>query len=266
LDELFAGRHFDREAIDQCVRWYLRFKLSLRDLVEMMAERGLSIAQTTIKRWVQRCTPEFEKRWQRFGRPVHRTWRVDETYVKTQGEWRYLYHAIERAGTMVDFSVSAKRDVQAAKVFIVKAINSQQRARQTITLDGQAASHHAVREPKADGLVPANTTLRSSKSLNNLIERDRQGVKRRSTVMLGFEGFRHAVITVAGIELTQRSAKTSSGCKVWEFTAEVRLQAGTPCLGPEACTTHQRPDSSCCLFAREPLQCRRESRGGFTQV
>ena len=63
MDELFKGRHFEREIIVLCVRWYLRFKLSLRDLVEMMAERGLALAHTTIMRWVQRFVPEFEKRW-----------------------------------------------------------------------------------------------------------------------------------------------------------------------------------------------------------
>ena len=73
LEELFAGRHFNRDVIILCVRWYLRFKLSLRDLVEMMAERGLSLAHTTILRWVRRYTPEFEKRWRRYAlcsRPV----------------------------------------------------------------------------------------------------------------------------------------------------------------------------------------------------
>jgi hypothetical protein len=69
LEELFAGRHFDRDVIILCVRWYLRFKLSLRDLVEMMAERGLSLAHTTIMRWVRHYTPEFEKRWRRFALP-----------------------------------------------------------------------------------------------------------------------------------------------------------------------------------------------------
>jgi DDE superfamily endonuclease len=100
-------RHFDREI----VRWYLRFKLSLRDLVEMMAERGLSMAHTTIMRWVQRYAPEFEKRWRRFARAVGRSWRVDETYVKVRGEWRYLYRAVDRAGRTVEFRLSPKRDV-----------------------------------------------------------------------------------------------------------------------------------------------------------
>jgi transposase-like protein len=87
-----------------CVRWYLRFKLSLRDLVEMMAERGVSLAHTTIMRWVHRYTPEFEKRWRRFAVAVGRVWRVDETYVKIKGEWCYRYSAVNRVGRTGDFS------------------------------------------------------------------------------------------------------------------------------------------------------------------
>jgi transposase-like protein len=96
LEELFAGRHFDREVILLCVRWYLRFKLSLRDLVEMMAERGVSLAHTTIMRWVQRYTLKFEKRWNRHALAVGRSWRVDETYVKIKGVWHDLYRAVDR--------------------------------------------------------------------------------------------------------------------------------------------------------------------------
>ena len=85
VDELFEGRHFDREVIILCVRWYLRFKLSLRDLLEMMAARGL-MAHTTIMRWVQRYTPEFVKRWNRFATPAGQSWRVDESVSRTQAK------------------------------------------------------------------------------------------------------------------------------------------------------------------------------------
>ena len=85
--ELFKGRHFDREIIVLCVRWYLTFKLSSRDLVQMMAERGITLTHTTILRWMQRYVPEFEKRWSRYARPVGDSWRVDETYLKIRGQW-----------------------------------------------------------------------------------------------------------------------------------------------------------------------------------
>jgi transposase-like protein len=127
IEELFAGRHFDREVIILCVRWYLRYKLSFRDLVEMMAERGLSLAHTTIMRWVRRYASEFVKRWNRFGRSCGRSWRVDETYIKVRGQRVYLYRAVDKAGQTIDFRLSRTRDVAAAKAFFKKAIRHEGR-------------------------------------------------------------------------------------------------------------------------------------------
>src|SRR5579863_2680434 len=138
LDPIFKGRHFEREIIILCVRWYLSFKLSFRDLAAMMAERGISVAHSTILRWVQHFTPQFEKRWQRFARSVGGSWRMDETYIKIKGEWMYLYRAVDKAGKTVDFYLSRKRDVNAAKAFLRKAMQGQ-RVPTKITLDAYAA-------------------------------------------------------------------------------------------------------------------------------
>jgi transposase-like protein len=200
LDEVFEGRHVDREVIVLCVRWYLRFALSFRDLVEMMAERGLSIDHTTIMRWVHHYSPEFERRWSRFARAAGCSWRVDETYVKIRGEWVCLYRAVDREGKTVDFRLSGRRDVTAAKAFFREAIKCQGSAPRTITLDGYAASHRAVREMKADGELSEGMKVRSSKYLNNIVEQDHRGVKLRVGPMLGFKCFRTAAITISGIE------------------------------------------------------------------
>jgi transposase-like protein len=207
VDDLFKGRHFDREVIILCVRWYLRYKLSYRDPVEMMAERGLSVAHTTIMRWVQRYAPEFEKRWSRFARPVGGSWRVDETYVRIKGRWTYLYRAVDKAGKTVDFLLRAKRDVAAAKAFFHRAFASRGRPPHKITLDGYQASHRAAREVLAQHRGGARTAIRSSKHLNNLIEQDHRPIKLRLGPKLGLKRFRNAAITIAGVELMHRIRK-----------------------------------------------------------
>jgi len=204
---LFKGRHFEQEIIVLCVRWYLRYKLSYRDLVEMMAERGLPIAHTTILRWVRRYAPEFDKRWSRFSVQAGTSWRVDETYVRIRGRWAYLYRAVDASGKTVDFRLSPRRNVASAKAFFRKAVRSQGRSPETVTLDGYAASHRAVRDLEQQGKLPDLTKLCSSKYLNNLIEQDHRNVKSRLGPMLGLKSFASAATTILGIELIHRIRK-----------------------------------------------------------
>ena len=123
LPSPFRGRHFDRSIIILCVRWYITYKLSYRDLVEMMAERGVDVSHTTILRWVQRYVPEFEKRWNRYARPVGASWRVDETYIRVRGRWTYLYRAVDKQGLAVDFLLSEHRDVSASSSSLPKRLS-----------------------------------------------------------------------------------------------------------------------------------------------
>ena len=203
---LFHGRHFDRSIIILCVRWYLTYKLSYRDLVEMMAERGVDVSHTTILRWVQRFVPEFEKRWRRYARLVGTSWRVDETYIKVRGRWAYLYRAVDKQGLTVDFLLSERRDIAAAKRFFIRAIERHS-APERITLDGYPATHSAVAELKKRGVLRAQVKVRTSKYLNNLVEQDHRRVKQRIYPMLGFKQFRNAAVTIRGIELVQQIRK-----------------------------------------------------------
>jgi transposase-like protein len=204
--DLFKGRHFDHEFIILCVRWYLSYKLSSRDLVNMMGERGIELAHTTILRWVQRYVPEFEKCWSQYARSVGGSWRCDETYINVKGRWTYLYRAVDKQGRTVDFLLTAKRDAAAAKRFFQKAMNRNGMPR-VITLDAYAASHRAVRELKAEGKMSRRVLVRSNKYLNNGIEQDHRRIKQRIRPMLGFKRFDTAGITISGIELAAKIRK-----------------------------------------------------------
>ena len=117
----FKRLHYPVDVIAQCVRWYLAYSLSLRNLEEMMAERGISVDHSTLHRWILKITPIFNKLVLRYKKPVQQFWHIDETYIKIKGTWHYLYRAIDSTGQTVDFLLTQRRDTKAAHGFFKKS-------------------------------------------------------------------------------------------------------------------------------------------------
>ena len=154
----FKWRHSHSEVILLCVRWYLRYALSYRDLEEMMNERGLAVDHTTIYRWVQAYASELEKRIRPHLRLTNDSYRVDETYIKIKGKWYYLYRAVDSTGQTIDFMLSAKRDTKAAKRFFRKMLKPPQHpSPRVINVDRNKAYPPAVEELREEGILPPAT-------------------------------------------------------------------------------------------------------------
>jgi transposase-like protein len=194
----FKGAHFQKAIILTCVRWYVAYPLSDRHLEEMMQERGVAVDHSTINRWVLKYSPQLEAVFHGRQRPVWMSWRLDETYIRVRGHWRYLYRAVDKAGHTIDFLLTEQRDERAAMRFLAKAIR-RHGAPETITMDGSEANAAAIR-----GYNAAHGTaisLRQMKYLHNVVERDHRAVKRISRPMLGFKSSDAAQYTLTGIEL-----------------------------------------------------------------
>ncbi len=198
---LFKWRHFLPEIILLNVRWYCRYALSYRDLEEMMQERGVEVDHSTINRWVLKYAPELDKRIRPHLKPTNDSWRVDETYIKIKGEWKYLYRAVDSEGNTLDFLLSAKRDGKAAARFFHRVLKAQHtQTPRVITVDKNAAYPVAIKRLKGDKTIAATTELRQSKYLNNVIEQDHRNIKRITKPMMGFKSFNTARRTLSGIE------------------------------------------------------------------
>ncbi|HLN00449.1 MAG TPA: IS6 family transposase, partial [Bryobacteraceae bacterium] len=196
---LFRGRHFQDEIIVLCLRWYLRYSLSYRDLEEIMAERGLSLDHSTIARWVLRYAPILSQRIRGEMRKPGRSWRVDETYVRIAGRWTYLYRAVDSEGNTIDFMLSPNRDLTAAKHFLQLALWRTREVRpRVINVDGHPAYARAIAELKSSGELGQRCRCRPSPYLNNMIEQDHRFIKKRIVASLGFRSVEGALRTVAG--------------------------------------------------------------------
>ncbi|WP_432324169.1 IS6 family transposase [Yersinia enterocolitica] len=196
----FKRLHYPIDIIAQCVRWYLAYALSLRNLEEMMAERGIAVDHSTLHRWVIRLVPLLNKAFRRHKRSVGSRWRMDETYIKIKRHWKYLYRAVDTAGQTIDFLLTAKRDAAAALRFFRKAIRHHGEP-EVVTIDKSGANTAALTTLNTDKTEDETITIRQSKYLNNLIEQDHRNIKRRTRLMTGFKSFRRAQTILAGIEL-----------------------------------------------------------------
>ncbi|ANS51932.1 hypothetical protein BT246_66400 (plasmid) [Bacillus thuringiensis] len=182
---MFKWKHYQPDIILLTIRWYLRYNLSFRDLVEMMEERGLSLVHTTIMRWVHQYGPELNERIRKHLKSTNDSWRVDETYIKIKGDKRYLYRAIDSEGNTIDFYLSCKRDTKAAKRFLKKVLASYHATKpRLITADGDKAYPVAIRELKEEKCIPHVMPLRVKKYLNNIIEQDHRFIKNASAICL----------------------------------------------------------------------------------
>jgi transposase, IS6 family len=170
---LFKWRHFEAEIMLLCVRWYLRYALSYRDVQEMMAEGGLPVDHTTMYRWVQTYAPEREKRCRPHLKGCNDSCKVDETSIKIKKVWMYLYRAVDSEGKTLEFLLSPTRDAQAAKDFFLTALGAVHTSTpRVINVDKNAASPKATSDLKVAGVLACNAELRQVKYLNHLIEQD----------------------------------------------------------------------------------------------
>ena len=190
--------HYPIDVILMCVRWYVAYGLSLRNLeTEMMSERGIEVDHSMLHRWALKLLPVLEKAFGKRKRPVGRSWRMDETYIKVKGEWKYLYRAVDKAGNTVDFLLRAHRDKAAAMGYFEKAI-IQNGEPEVITIDKTGANLAALEAVNADRETPIE--IRQCQYLNNIVEQDHRAIKRRIRPMLGFKNFASAHILLGGIE------------------------------------------------------------------
>jgi transposase-like protein len=233
---VFKGRHFEQSVILLCVRWYLAYGLSLRDLEEVMAERGISVDHSTINRWVRHFSPILLTRFNRRKRAVSGKWHMDETYVKVRGTWMYLYRAIDSVGDTVDFWLSEHRDLPAAKRFLRKAMANHGRP-ERVVIDGSQTNREAIIACDTESRLASNARrvlkairIRQSQYLNNRIEQDHRRIKRRIRPMLGFKSFASANATLAGHRNGSYDAQ-AAGAFCLQFGADdQRAIRGNRCL------------------------------------
>lgn len=212
----FKGAQFPQHVILYAVFFYLRYGVSHRDLEEILAERGVQVDHATLNRWVVKYSAAFASAAQKRKHRTAPSWRLDETYVKVRGEWCYLYRAVDRDGQTLDFTLCEQRDEAAALQFLAKAITTNGLPR-ACAIDKSGANTAGLKAMNAALKVvgsPRRIRVYRSKYLNNILEQDHRGVKRRTRPMMGFKSFGSASATLEGIETAHmiRKGQLGQGC------------------------------------------------------
>jgi len=222
----FRGMRFLIDVILVCIRWYAAYPLSYRHLEEIMEERGVSVDHSSINRWAIRFLPLIEKIARKHKRPVGSSWRMDETYIKIKGVWKYLYRAVDKHGKTVDFLLTAKRDMAAAKRFFDKATGANGDPNK-VAMDKSGASKAAIEAINAGRNVPI--LVRQVRYLYNIVEQDHRAIKRVTRPMFNFKSFRSAGSVLAGIELMHMIRKCQfaiDGAEAMSFVDQFSALAG----------------------------------------
>ena len=187
-DTVFNFLEYPTDLVLMVVRWRLRYSLSLRNLSEMMLERGFEFTHEAVRSWEERYTPLITQhlRRRRRGR-LGKSWYVDETYIKIKGKWCYLYRAVDRSGALVDCRLSEQRDMRAAKQFFKEALEISGDPPDRVTTDKEVSYPRAIKEELGEDVLH-----RTNQYLNNLIEQDHRGIKQRYGPMKGFKSLMSA--------------------------------------------------------------------------
>ena len=176
-----------------------RFSLSYRDLEEIVSIRGAQVDHATLQRWVIRFVPLIDAAVRKRKKPVGNSWRMDETYIKVNGCWVYLYRAVDSLGNTIEFLLRKHRDADAAKAFFRKAFKYNGHP-EKIAIDKSGSNISALKAANKTLPKDQQIEVRQVKYLNNIVEQDHRFIKKRTKPMLGFKSFRSAKITITGIE------------------------------------------------------------------
>jgi len=208
LQPYFKGFSFPADIILTAVYMKCRFSLSYRDIEELCEMRGVNLDHATIQRWVIRFIPLLDKRFRQRKKPVSASWRMDETYIKIRGKWKYLYRAVDKYGDTIDFLLRAKRDKVAAKAFFKKAIRENGKP-EKVNIDKSGSNTYALEDINTEykDNKEEKIEIRQNKYINNRIEGDHRFIKRIVRPMLGFKSFLSAKITITGIEIVNMIRK-----------------------------------------------------------